>query len=466
MVDNMMNAEFREWDFLKMEDCLQSKEGFYDYFYHLRNNRDEYFRHYGHYNPRPDFVIVYLEDYTDNIDQGYDLLLDFFTPFDYLSFLDTLGTEIIKYEPKRNESYSIVPKSTFFRLNGYMMEDEPEKGAHYYIDLRRIREINPQIEPGKREEFPLLCVMTLPKRNPEKQQNNTTLLYQTRPLIYPQWIFSSLNHIIELEDMPDNEKIELLVWDVDQGNFNEVSIGDEPEKPYVIFDAGTEVLNNTVSFYSLLQKLNGEIAKTEIPLVVLSHWHTDHYSLLFAESDSNLKKIKQCVFPSYVKNLSVFLFLVRLNLLGVKVLMKVLPYKKPWIKQLLSNNVTLYANKYVHSCVNNSGLTLFIQGPNNNAMLPGDCRYRLAESQANDAITATMKDGQKHYLVIPHHCGEAGAVSYNVPNAKNIEGIVSVGRTGSHGHPNEDIKKKIEKFVKPIEMTKDLKGVDRIRKEL
>ena len=461
-----MNAVFREWDFLKMEYFLRSKEDFYQYFYDIRNERDEYSRHYGHYYPRPDFVIVYLEDYTENKEQGYDLLLDFFTPFDYLVFLDTFGNEIIKDKQEGSDFYSRVPKSTFFRFDGFKMEDEPEKGAHYYLDLGRLRGSNPNVEPGKQEEFPLLCVMTLPQRNQEEQHNNTTLLYQTHPLMYPQWLFSSLNHPTELEEIPDNEKVELIVWDVDQGNYNEVSVGDEPGKPYVIFDAGTEVLNNTVPFYSLLQKLNNEIAKAEIPLLVLSHWHTDHYSLLFAESDNNLKRIKQCVFPSYVKNLSVFLFLVRLNLLGVKVLMKKLPFKRYWVKLPLSKSVTLYANRYVHSCVNNSGLTLFVQGPNNNAMLPGDCRYRLAESQANDAIMAAMKDGQKHYLVIPHHCGEAGTVSYHVPNTKVIEGIVSVGRTGRHGHPNEEIRKKIEKFVKVIEMTKDLKGQDRIRKGL
>ena len=462
----MMNAEFREWDFLKMEYFLQSKEDFYSFFYNCYNERDEFSRNYGHFYHSPDFVIVYLEDYTENKEQGYDLLLDFFTPFDYLSFLNTFRSEIIKDEHNWENNYSKVPKSTFFRVDRYKMDDEPEKGAHYYLDMRKLRENNPNVELGKQEEFPLLCVMTLPLRNQEELQNNMMILYQTHPLIYPQWLFSSMNHIIELEEVPDNEEMELIVWDVDQGNFNELSIGGEAGKPYVIFDAGTEVLNNTVPFYSLLHKLNNEIAKAEIPLVVLSHWHTDHYSLLFAESDSNLKRMQQCVFPSYVKNLSVFLFLARLNLLGVKVLMKKLPHKSLWVKLPVNKKVTVYANRYVHSCVNNSGLTLFVQGRNNNAMLSGDCRYRLVESQANDSIMVLMKDGQKHYLVIPHHCGEAGAVSYIVPNAKTIEGIVSVGRTGRHGHPNEEVRKKIEKFVNAIEMTKDLKGVDRIRKEL
>lgn len=163
----MMNAEFREWDFLKMEYFLRSKEDFYQYFYDIRNERDEYSRHYGHYYQRPDFVIVYLEDYTENKEQGYNLLLDFFTPFDYLAFLDTFGNEIIKDEHQRSDFYGKLPNSTFFRINGIKMEDELEKDAHYYLDLRRLRESNPNIESGKQEGFPLLCLMTLPQRNIE-----------------------------------------------------------------------------------------------------------------------------------------------------------------------------------------------------------------------------------------------------------------------------------------------------------
>ena len=69
-----------------------------------------------------------------------------------------------------------------------------------------------------------------------------------------------------------------------------------------------------------------------------------------------------------------------------------------------------------------------------------------------------MTDQQKHYLVIPHHCGKAGAVSYSIQNAKIIEGIVSVG-VNKHGHPDDDIKTKIERFVPFIEMTKDRQDI-------
>lgn len=194
-------------------------------------------------------------------------------------------------------------------------------------------------------------------------------------------------------------------------------------------------------------------------MFVLSHWHTDHYSLLFSLTDAYLGRIQYYVFPSYVRNLSVFLFVARLNSMGATVNMETLPSTNPWVKRGINANLTLYANKYVTSSVNNSGLTLFVQGPTNNAMLPGDCRYRLAESQTNDAITAPMSVGQKHYLVVPHHCGKAGTVSYSITNAKDIEGIVSVGKN-IHGHPDRAVQAQIERIVgKKLEMTKDVGDV-------
>ena len=183
---------------------------------------------------------------------------------------------------------------------------------------------------------------------------------------------------------------------------------------------------------------------------------------MFSLSDANLRRTQYCVFPSCVKNLSIFLFVVRLNLMGISANMITLPSTSAWVKRSVNPNLTLYANRYVTSSVNNSGLTLFVQGETNNAMLPGDCRYRLAESQANDAITAPMGNGQKHYLVVSHHCGNAGVVSYRIANANFIEGIVSVGKN-THGHPNGTVQAQIERIIgKPPEMTKDRGDIEEV----
>ncbi|MBO6255653.1 MAG: hypothetical protein J6O49_18730 [Bacteroidaceae bacterium] len=448
----MMNATFREWEFEIMEEYLYRQENspfecFYrEHLTHCLFQRSLY--------PHANFIIVYLENFKDNKDGSFQLLMDFFTFSDYIRFREVFGREGREEQDGENG----IPRSTFFKIHNYRSEEKPIKGAHYYLDFRVLKNFAANVEKGETEGFPLLYNIILHSNEEIQDNRNTTLLYLTQPLTYPQWLFSSLHHSNNPAGIANGKAVKLEVWDVGQGNFNEVKVVSEP---YVIFDAGTEVLDATVSFLSFPNKLENELNQAELPMFVLSHWHTDHYSLLFSLSNSKLRRIQYCVFPSFVKNLSIFLFVARLNLMGIVVNMVTLPSTSAWVKRSINPNLSLYANRYVTSSVNNSGLTLFVLGPTNNAMLPGDCRYRLAESQANDSITAPMGNGQKHYLVVPHHCGKAGSVSYRIANTNDIEGIVSVGRN-THGHPNGTVKAQIERIIgKTLEMTKDRGNIEK-----
>ena len=62
---------------------------------------------------------------------------------------------------------------------------------------------------------------------------------------------------------------------------------------------------------------------------------------------------------------------------------------------------------------------------------------------------------------ISHHGGKAGkCVTYNVPAAKTIEGIVSVGKENGYGHPNGEVMKQIKTYVPKVRMTKDCGDID------
>lgn len=143
-----------------------------------------------------------------------------------------------------------------------------------------------------------------------------------------------------------------------------------------------------------------------------------------------------------------------------------LPYSSRWLDEKLNDNLMLYANRYEHNNVNDSGLTLFVKGPNGNAMLPGDCKYTLAEGETNEAIEKMGAKSRDLCLVIPHHGGNAGkSVSFHVPETKTIESIVSVGEKNGYGHPKKDILDKIRKYVTKVSLTmnpKDLNGGDHI----
>lgn len=454
----MYNAIFREWDFMIMEEYLRKRERSpIKYFFGNSILKHSYDRSIRMFLPHANFIIVYLEDFRKNKNGSYQLLLDFFTISDYARFMTEFDLENIQ----ELEGDFGVPRSTFFVINNYYSNDAPIKGAHYYMDFELLQQFNPTIERCSEEPFPLLYTLTLRANEEEGSQSNLTLLYLTQPLVYPQWVFSSLRSIHNPTEIPPYKNTELVVWDVKQGNYNEIKVDGQP---YVIYDAGTVVMNTSAPFLPLRQKLISELCLSNVPLFVLSHWHTDHYSLLFSLSNNDLGRIQYYVLPSNAKSLSIFCFVCRLQSIGACLNMVALPYGNPWVKHTINRSLTLYANKNYQSNINNSGLTLFVQGPHNNAMLPGDCRYKLAESQANDCIALPMANGEKHFLVMPHHGGKAGTVSYKVSNAKEIEGIVSVGANNTHGHPNATVMKQIAQFLQPnIEMTSDFGGRDIVK---
>ena len=450
-----MNAAFREWEFEVMEEYLYTKDNppIYQFF----NSHYEVCLFNQSLLTRANSVIVYLEDYVETSLGCYKLLLDFFTFSDYIRFEERFRDSRLAEE--YGKEIDSLPRTTFFRIDNYRSADVPVKGAHYYLDVRALFNSELSINKGDPKDFPLLHEFTLRGNNDteirdenEEPRNNVTLLYQTSPLSYPQWIFSSLHNRNNPTDIPNDAETKLIIWDVDQGNYNEIKCGD---LPYTIFDAGTEVVESNPEFMNLRHKLEQEVDKASVPMFVLSHWHTDHYSLLYALDDVRLMKIQYFVLPRCVKNLSVFCFIARLNWLGANVNMVVLPTNKRWIKHPINNNLWVYANKYYQSKINNSGLTLFVQGPKNNTMLPGDCRYGLAEEQTNDSIKQRMIWGQVHYLVVPHHCGKADTVRYRIKNANHIEGIVSVGKNNRHRQPDRNVLEQLKRFVPDVKMTKD-----------
>lgn len=454
----MMNAAFREWEFEVMEEYLFRKDNtsmlqfFYDHYKVCLFEQS--------LSPRANSVIVYLEDYVVTSLGCYKLLLDFFTYSDYRRFESILHESRYAEEYGKNEIDSL-PRTTFFRIDNYRSADVPAKGTHYYLDVRALLNSELSISKGNPDDFPLLYEFTLQGNNDaeiwdenEEPRNNVILLYQTSPLSYPQWIFSSLQSKNNPADISNGAETKLIVWDVDQGNYNEIKCGDQP---YAIFDAGTEVVESNPEFMNLRHKLEQELDISTLPMFLLSHWHTDHYSLLYALDDVRLTKIQYFMLPRNVKSLSPFCFIARLNWLGANVNMVVLPTNKKWVKHPINNNLWVYANKYYQSKINNSGLTMFVQGPKNNAMLPGDCRYGLAEEQTNGSVKLRMIWGQVHYLVVPHHCGKAGTVRYRISRASDIRGIVSVGKNNRHGHPDGKVKRQIESIIgNTLVMTKDV----------
>ena len=472
----MRNAIFRELDFTLMEYFFYEREPVSIDEYYRRNDqcwRCDRVRQ--QYLPHNECIIVYLEDFVCKNEEGgrddeYRLLLDFFTLSDYIRFQELVGYRFNRDKDNKDGSVYNMPRSTFFTIDNYRTKDKPHKDAHYYLNLFELEGMELMTENDSEEGFPLLYSFLLPSKEWDNQTNER-LLYLTQPQAYPQYVFRRFRDKNVPGIVGKNEKVDLLAWNVGQGNCNEIRIGGEKGEPYVIFDAGTDILRDRKRFAIRKRMLESRLMKEELPLFVLSHWHTDHYSLLIAQSDKTLSNVLNFVMPSYVKSLSVFLFIARLNWIGKSNIdMVKLPSSSRWLDEKLNDNLMLYANRYEHNKVNDSGLTLFVKGPHGYAMLPGDCKYTIVEGETNEAIEKLGAKSRNLCLVIPHHGGNTGkCVTYNVSKAKAIEGIVSVGEKNGYGHPKDEVMEKIKGFVPKVRMTmkkEDLNGGDHIFVEL
>ena len=462
----MMNAAYREWEFGVMERFLRNKEEVPIDFY-LKDDVDcrRCYRCHNQYYADNDFIIVYLEDIKEpdkKGGKGYSLLLDFFTFLDYTRFAEEINGVPRGYDDNNEWKDKYLPRSTFFIIENYRATDKLERGKHYYLNLWNLRNTELKRSPEGQNGFPIMGILPLPDVEVNNENKDATLLYMTMPLTYPQIVFSSLQHNEGYYGQADLVINMLKVWNVGQGNYNELLTDNNP---YLIYDAGTDVFGNGVAAYKC--KLLDEL-KNGLPMFVLSHWHADHYSLLFALENNDLRRIQYYLLPSYVKNLSVFLLVARLILIGARVDMVKLPFSNKW-ESIGMKNMTLFANRYDTGSTNDSGLSLFVKGAKGNAMLPGDCKYSLAEDETNECLKEAEME-KDLCLVIPHHGGKAGkSVTFNVPNANVVEGIVSVGDPNRYKHPNDEVMKNIKKFVPKIRMTMtpaDLNGDDHIFVEL
>lgn len=431
----MLEACYRDCEFLMMENLFSSPRK--DFSLKEWDGCARYC-HRG-------FIVVYLADCVEKSEGEYQLILDFFTVSDYLLFMDYFGRELqILSSPETKE----IHRSVYVKIDNYKSNDTPQKGMHYYLDIWKLGKREVISVPGDNNRFPFLYSLSLLQ---DAQRADDPILYYIGHLSYPQWAFRSFHSIAPIPDPPADGRMELLVHDVGQGNCNEIRLNGNP---YVLFDAGTLSSVGTNQFNQCVKKLEDELSANDLSLFVLSHWDIDHFSLLFSLSDACLKRFRYCIFPAHVNGLSEFLFIRSLYILGSKVAVSAHPSSVPWQQYPLNHSITLFVNKYLKSSTNNSGLNLFVKGDTNNAMLPGDCRYRLVESQVNKVLSSPMGSGHVHYLVVPHHGGAAGAFSYSIPNASRIDGIISVG-PNHYRHPLPGTLSQLKSVVSKLSITND-----------
>ena len=189
---------------------------------------ERYFCHpycYHHRYARENWIIVYLSDsmLSEGAEGGFDLVLDFYTYFDYLRFSEYR-------EELDDESFDFNVEnprlSTFFCLSNYRTDVKPRRG-HYYMNLEVLSRRWHKEPEDKRDEVgqdgdnrPDYFIATFTE-NADSQVPDTPLLVPTAPLVYPQWVFLDVFKSATLTT-PTASKYSLKVNNVEQGNWNEI----------------------------------------------------------------------------------------------------------------------------------------------------------------------------------------------------------------------------------------------------
>lgn len=399
-----------------------------------------------HHHRADKWITVYLSDYSEGEKGCYDLVLDFYTLFDYFRYLEFQGES-------GEDSYSFnveTPRlSTFFYVADYRGEEKPHRG-HYYMNLEVLAERwqRGTVAPpeGNRPAYYIASY----SGNQENKNTDGQLLIAAEPMVYPQRMFLDYLNKAALPALKTTD-YKLKVNNVEQGNWNEILADNEP---YLMFDIGTNAFGDNIE-NDIQRQLRNHPLQKDVTALFISHWHADHYNILTGMNNAERNHIKQLVCTSSIYNLTAFNIILWYNLNPQTTLcMLNHPSRVKWQrKELIDGILYMYVRRFVKSNPNNGGLLLYFNGAKNSVTLTGDANYSTIQEVTNDGITKANSQGG-YYLVVPHHGGSAGKYTCNIDaRVQKHEAIVSVGEINPYNHPDDDILRSLQNSFRHVTCT-------------
>ncbi|MEY3501492.1 MAG: hypothetical protein RL308_3165 [Bacteroidota bacterium] len=397
-------------------------------------------------------VVVFIERLQktsfDNSISKYTLVFDFlidsrsknnFIARTNLIFADKSMMEISeltfdKFGLPREGSFYILPEELIVDFEWISVANAEEFGANYLAFRASFNKNS--------------CYF----KNAENYQNFVTSVdfgndYLLENVVKP--IFNSIK--------PKNLKIS--VYNVGQGNWNEINFNDETLLVYDFGSSSSQILANLINQNVIPQVRQARIDKIDgsgvlKKILIISHWDTDHYIGIKALSDIQLQSIDLCIIPNLIENETTRNVLMKLvdNTKVIPIEMNsIIPggaksrltieYDSPLLK--------LYKGTKCRDR-NKRGIILSLHYKNKDFVFPGDHYYNQI-----DMYIKPLCKGNEYNLVIPHHGGNAGnyLLLDQVNNGNN--GIISTG--GRYCHPIIKIETKISANFRNTHRT-DKKG--------
>ncbi len=375
-------------------------------------------------------VVVFIEKVEKSISENkltsYTIVFDFpidersknnFISLTNLSFGDKTMLEVSnvtfqKYGAPKENSFYFLPEELVKETEWIPVEDDAEYGANYLAYSARY------------------------KSKPIKFSNAVT--YHN----FISSIDSDNNDSFRKIAVPffkaiKPNKVEVKVFDIGQGNWNEINFDNQT---LICYDFGSsssrklsDIIRNHVCPQVQQMRINSVLDEKILnKILIISHWDIDHYIGLKSLSDIQIKSFKFCIVPNRIENETSARIVEKLKRNTI-----VIPIEmNSRIQGESSSRLTIEYNSKVlklfkgTKCRNRNkrGILLSLHFNKQDFVFPGDHHYNQIDDYIMNLCTS------KHYnLVIPHHGGNAG--NYRLLN--NIRngsfGIISTGRR--YGHP-------------------------------
>ena len=254
-----------------------------------------------------------------------------------------------------------------------------------------------------------------------------------------------IQEMLESSFSPEKGPLSVIVKQVDQGSWNEIRAGDYLT---AIFDFGYSIHWSATRCKSAVSSLSLQ----DQPILIISHWDIDHYKLLEAASDDQLRQFNCAILPHTCISATSKRMAQRLESLCPNVI-AVPP--TPRTSRSIGMDVLFQGVHYIlhvgHNSanINLSGLTLTLWGSRGCVFLCADHSYSQLFQHIKPCFLSISKpfwDKRKLlncpplpcHVVVPHHGGRAGAIkaTYSLTTSSIQPGLAVIS-TGPnyYSHP-------------------------------
>lgn len=374
-------------------------------------------------NEQYDEIYLIIEHYHKKENK---YVFDFAGQSDFIDFIDLLDLD----EPMNVEGASMLE----------MVNSQKKKrfsdGTYYKLNRKWIRENKQRF--NRRDNSTIICFEV-----DLTDDSITSFFYGSgKRQTYYELNANDPGEVMKLLDGQwkhngNNPFDKLTVRYVGQGSWNEFS---RENLIKVVFDIGTIYTASKTEVITYM-RTRDQAYQLSKPVLILSHWDVDHYHMLLEAEDATIQSFTYFIFRNVLPNATSYRVLQRFRALNNAALMPVaaeVPHtgktsKK--VKRLTKGPYLHLYNGSRHWDRNVSGMMLSFQNLNVAAVCPADSEYQ----QIQGAILPQLNHKHHHYLVVPHHGGEAGKITYRPIPAITKKAIISVGKDKIYGHPKSQV---------------------------